>query len=275
MRVLFTIIGTPTWANGGRSWKFAPRRTLSLRAFAYAAAKRYSGQFADENGILLPPVRLWTAWNEPNLPYFLKVPGAWRYEWRLTRAYALICNAVVAGAHRAGSEERLRERVACGVTAPRKKPSLSIAPLAFLRAMKRAGAKFDVYAHHPYPQAPSDSPTDQPRARSAVTLGNIGKLVRELTRLYGRKRLWLTEFGYQTRPDDSFWVSRRRQAHYMNEAYALARRHTRIDMLVWFLVRDEPDLNGSQPGSPGWQSGLITAGGKRKASYGTFARLPR
>ena len=48
------------------------------------------------------------------------------------------------------------QKVACGATAARGnndpnglKPSVS--PLAFLRAMKKAGAAgFDAYAHHPY-----------------------------------------------------------------------------------------------------------------------------
>ena len=39
-------------------------------------------------------------------------------------------------------------------------------------------------------------------------------------------------------------------------------------MMLWFLVRDEPDLSG-------WQSGLITAQGKRKPSYDAFRNLAR
>ena len=83
------------------------------------------------------------------------------------------------------------QKVACGVTAARgnnnpsgKKPSVS--PLAFLRAMKKAGARdFDAYAHHPYYGAPSESPATASPGRGGVTLGNIDDLVRELTRLYG------------------------------------------------------------------------------------------
>ena len=90
--------------------------------------------------------------------------------------YARICNAVVTGVH---GTLIPGERVACGDTAPRgnnaptsSRPTTS--PLAFLRAMKQAGATgFDAYAHHPYPSGPSESPTSgrrpRPRSRSATS----------------------------------------------------------------------------------------------------------
>jgi len=37
-------------------------------------------------------------------------------------------------------------------------------------------------------------------------------------------------------------------------------------MMLWFLVRDEPLLSG-------WQSGLITADGRRKPAYAAFRAL--
>ena len=71
MSVLFSIYGTPGWANGGKGTNVAPTKGLDLRNFAYAAATRYSGTFEGEDGRLLPAVRLWLAWNEPNNPVFL------------------------------------------------------------------------------------------------------------------------------------------------------------------------------------------------------------
>ena len=48
---------------------------------------------------------------------------------------------------------------------------------------------------------------------TAVTLGNISDLIREVTRLYGNKRIWITEYGYQTNPPDQlFGVSYAKQA---------------------------------------------------------------
>jgi hypothetical protein len=277
--VMFTILGTPSWANGGRARNVAPTRPgISLRDFSYAAAKHFSGLYVRGDGKLIPKVTRWTAWNEPNLPFWLK-PRSFRrgqHLRALALAYARICNGVMVGVHQAGRERGIAERVACGVTAPQKKGRLSYAPITFLRAIKAARAKFDVYAHHPHPRSRTQSPTTRPRGSGTIVLGNISVLVKELTRLYGRKKLWLTEFGYQTNPPDrQMGVSRRTQARWMKTAFTIARRNPRIDMLVWFLFRDEPDLNGSRFGAPGWQSGLISVSGTRKPSFTTFRRLPR
>jgi hypothetical protein len=183
---------------------------------------RYSGTYVRADGKLLPRVRYWTAWNEPNLqigliPQWRRIGTRWVIQSAID--YARICNAIVDGVH----ASMLRgEKVACGVTAARgnnnptgAKPSVS--PLAFLRAMKKAGARdFDAYAHHPYYGAPSESPATASPGRGGVTLGNIDDLVRELTRLYGPKRIWLTEYGYQTNPPDRvFGVSWATQARYV------------------------------------------------------------
>jgi hypothetical protein len=52
----------------------------------------------------------------------------------------------------------------------------------------------------------------------------------------------------------------------MTRAYALARANPRIDMLLWFLVRDERKASG-------WQSGLETVAGTPKPSFRAFQRL--
>jgi hypothetical protein len=285
IQVLFSIVGTPRWANGGRSWNSPPRSASSLQAFAFAAASRYSGRQAvtDASGAqrVLPRVALWTAWNEPNLRFFLAVPRrrGMSYATTAARAYARLCNAVMRGVHGAQADQS-GEKVACGVTSPRKKTGrTSTGPLDFLRAMKRAGARFDVYAHHPHPPIYTQRPSAIPRLPGTITLGNINVLLRELGRLYGRgKRLWITEYGYQTRPPDYFGVSPRRQSVFLREAYAIAKRNRRIDMLIWFLIRDE----ASRPvrgvfGLPGWQSGLLydhrTRGGVAKPAFYRFRCL--
>jgi hypothetical protein len=141
--------------------------------------------------------------------------------------------------------------------------------LAFLAAVKKFGLKhFDVWAHHPYYGRPTDSPTTKPKDRTSVTLANIGDLTKLLTKLYGNKKLWITEYGYQTRPPDkSFGVSWVKQAQYLSKAYAIARKNPRITMMLWFLLRDESRLSG-------WQSGFFTAAGVKKPAYNAFRRLP-
>ena len=71
VHVLFSVYGTPGWANGGKGMNVAPTRAVDLRNFAIAAAKRYSGTYMGPDGKILPAVKEWLAWNEPNNPLFL------------------------------------------------------------------------------------------------------------------------------------------------------------------------------------------------------------
>jgi hypothetical protein len=275
---IFSIIGTPPWANAAKGWNVAPTNARDLRLFAAAAQKRYSGTFVNADGVTLPRVSLWMAWNEPNNPVFLK-PQFRRTgkTWAIQsgRDYAKICNAVVQGIKSA----QRSSKVACGATGPRgnnnpnsSRPSVS--PLPFLRAMKAGGATgFDAYAHHPYYLSPVETPSTKPRPApkgqppTAVTLGNIDVLIRELDRLYGRRmRVWVTEYGYQTNPPDRIvGVTLSKQAKYLTQAVSIVRANPRIDIFLWFLLRDEERLGG-------WQSGLTTFDGTRKTSFNAFRR---
>jgi len=97
-----------------------------------------------------------------------------------------------------------------------------------------------------------------------VTLGNIGALLRLIKKLYGPKHLWITEYAYQTNPPDrAFGVTPAKQALYLKEAFARARRFGRIDMMLWFLLRDERNISG-------WQSGFYDIHGHRRPSYAAF-----
>ncbi len=279
IHVLFSVYGTPSWENGNAGTNHAPTYAFDLRNFVIAAAKRYSGFTMGPDGKTLPAVKEWLAWNEPNNPVFLAPQykktstGAWLMESAVN--YAKICNAVYSGVH---STLIANERVACGGTAPRgnNNPNSSrpeVSPLAFLRAVKKDGLKtFDAWAHHPYYGDPSETPSTKPvgargAAPTAVTLGNIGDLIKLVTQLYGNKRIWITEYGYQTNPPDPiFGVTYAQQAKYLTEAFGIARKNPRIDMMLWFLLRDEPTLGG-------WQSGLETYRGAKKPAFAAFQHL--
>ena len=291
IKVMFSILFTPAWANGGKPRTVAPTNPKDLQNFAYAAAERYSGLWTpptwQRNATLgigngpLPKVNMWTAWNEPNNPIWLtpqykRVGGRWRIESAVQ--YAKICNAVYNGIHSTFLGPLPDEHVACGVTGPKGNdaPSTgraSVDPISFLVAAHRYGMKrFDVYAHHPYADAGDEAPSFVPRGAHArrIQLGNISQLLRTITKFYGPKHLWITEYGYQTNPPDRtiFGISWAKQALYMKQAYALARRNPRIDMFLWFLIKDEPKMGG-------WQSGLETATGRKKPSWNAFRLLPR
>jgi Glycosyl hydrolase catalytic core len=274
--VVAAIFGTPRWAGPGKNR--IPRRITDLRLFAYAAAKRYSGTYRVRDGEdetaparTIPAIKRWLAWNEPNNPVFLK--PQWKMvarKWRPQSAYdyAKICGAVYAGVK---STRIPGELVSCGATGPRgndaprsSRPSTS--PLVFMTWLRRAGLKnFDAWSHHPYYGSRLEKPSTVPKGKKAVTLANIKVMIQRLNQLWGRsKRIWVTEYGYQTRPPDRlFGVSYGTQAKYVHQSLALARKTRRIDMFIWFLIRDERRLSG-------WQSGVFTARGARKPSFRAF-----
>jgi Glycosyl hydrolase catalytic core len=272
IKVLLTILFTPSWANGRKPHNVPPSNSTDLRNFAYAAAERYSGHYIpntdDEFETYLPAVKYWLAWNEPNNPNWLKQTSGGRFV--SPRSYAKICNAIWTGVHYTNFAG---EKVGCGATGPRgnnqarsSRPSMS--PVAFMTAARKAGMRrLDAYAHHPYYGRPNESPGSRPGG-NAVTLGNIGALIKQSNKLFRRKPIWITEYGYQTPPDRQFGVSFGRQATYLSQAYAIGRRNRQITMMVWFMLRDDTNLR------LGWQSGFLTAAGRKKPAFNVFARLP-
>jgi Glycosyl hydrolase catalytic core len=273
MQVLLTILFVPSWANGGQPHNVPPTNYTDLRNFSYAAATRYSGHYIPNTDsfdeVYLPAVKYWLAWNEPSNPNWLQQVSGGRFV--SPRSYARICTAIWQGVH---FTNFTGEKVGCGATGPRgnnqaRSPRPSMSPLAFMRATKRAGLRnLDAYAHHPYYGKPSETPATKPGG-TAIELGNLNTLIAEVNKLWGKKRIWITEYGWQTSPPDRlFGVSFARQAAYVRQSYAMARANPRVDMMVWFILRDDTNLG------IGWQSGFLTAAGKRKPAFNVFARLP-
>jgi Glycosyl hydrolase catalytic core len=241
-----TLFGTPAWANGGRGSNWAPTSGKAFANFAYAAASRY------------PWVTLWTIWNEPNRTTFLRPTTASTYVDKLL-------NPAYAQLHAANGAVR----VAGGVTSPRAGSGGGVAPVAWIRAMAKAGAKLDAYAHHPYPGRPQSETPWGPKCVNCqtITMADLERLEREVHAAFGRKPIWLTEYGYQTNPPDTFLgITPERQATYVASAAMRVCRSSSVEMLVYFMVRDDRSADG-------WQSGLFTADGALKPAYGAF-RLP-
>jgi hypothetical protein len=241
---VLTLVGTPAWANGGRSPNFAPPRPRHFSAFARAAARRY------------PWVRHWLIWNEPNKPLWLRPTRAAIYVQHLLNPGYDAIHAVLPHAQVAG-----------GVTAPRGGLG-GIAPVTWIRGMAAAHAKLDAYAHHPYPLRPNETPSSGGcRNCPSITMATIPKLLILVRRAFGPKPIWLTEYGYQTNPPDTFLgVSPRRQSTLLSLAAMRAWRLPRVAMLIQYLYRDEPVLTR-------FQTGLVFADGRLKPSLQGF-KLP-
>src|SRR5829696_2235244 len=241
---VLTLVGTPAWANGRRSPNYAPPRPRDFRRFATAAASRY------------PWVRYWLIWNEPNKRLWLRPTKAAIYvQHLLNPGYAGI-HAVLPHA-----------RVGGGVTGPRGGLG-GVAPVTWVRGMAAAHAKFDAYAHHPYPSTPAETPSSGGcRNCPTITMATIRKLLILVRRSFGPKPIWLTEYGYQTRPPDTFLgVPLNKQATMLSLAALRAWRLPRVTILIQYLYRDEPVVSR-------FQTGLVFANDRPKPSLAAF-RLP-
>ena len=242
---LVTLWGTPGWANGHRAENWAPTSKWTFAGFARRVAERY------------PFVHLWTVWNEPNQQRSLRPTSPKVYVQQLLNpAYAAIHSASP------GSQ------VAGGVTAPRGSTG-GVSPVDWIAGMQAAHAKLDAYAHNPYPLAPGETPTSGGCSHcTTITMATLPRLLTDVKRAFGaRTRIWLTEYGYQTNPPDHLLgVSFATQALYTAEAALRAYQAPGVDILIQYLVRDEPD-------PARWQSGLLTTSDIAKPAYAAF-RFP-
>lgn len=146
-------------------------------------------------------------------------------------------------------------------------------------------ALFDAtgYAHHPY--ALLTPPSRRSSWPDWVSMSDLRSLSRELTRVYRRygqkmqtKRgvpLYLTEYGYQTKPDPfvANVVSFARQAAWINQAEYIAFKNPNVRTLSQFLLVDDAPVEGEKNPRLAYrtfQSGLQLLAGKRKPSYKAY-----
>ncbi len=136
------------------------------------------------------------------------------------------------------------------------------------------------FAHHPYyffhpPRYSAVDPNFAP-------LANLGRLERTLDRsmrAWGSRRrlpIYLTEYGYQTRPPDPYQnVSPTQQAAYLNEADYMAWRDARVRSVAQFLLFDSaPDAAYAPKDFSYWdtfQTGLLYVNGKPKPAFPAYA----
>jgi hypothetical protein len=260
IEVMLTMWGTPSWAGAAKNR--APRRLADLTNFSRALATRYSGRYRG-----FPYVRFYSVWNEPNLGLFLMPQYDAKKRSVAPAVYAGLYRAAYQGL-KAGSRSSL---VAVGETSPRKlrtSPSHAPARFAELLAKARPKVRFDAYAHHPY-GSPANQPPTQKVGWPNVGMTNVTRFAASIDKWFGRKNtpVWLTEYGHETRPEDPKGVTYAQQAAYLRTAVAMARRNTRIQMLIWFIMRDNPVSL--------WQSGLLTFSGLEKPAFDLFSVLAK
>ena len=255
--IVLTLSGTPRWANGGKNPNVAPRRMTDFQNFARAIASRYSGRFTG-----YPFVRFFSVWNEPNLQLFLSPQFDANGRSVAPRTYAQLAAAAYAGI-KAGSR---RAQVAIGETSARGsdkpaglRPTHSPGKFAELVARANPRLKFDAWSHHPYPSVPSARPSQVVKWPN-VSLASLPRFNASLKGWFKRKSvpIWVTEYGHQTRPEDSLGVPYAMQSAYIQQAISLAARYPFVNMFIWFVFQDDQ-------GQP-WESGIYTRNGSAKGS---------
>ena len=280
---LVVINDAPDWAENRppeappamRDWRVDPGE---LGKFALAAARRYSGTLPG-----LPRVRYWQAWNEPNLSTFLNPQLA----SQLTKPPALpfdpadvvsadwyrpMVNAFAEAVHSVAGDNI----VVAGGLEPFSGTSgvIAVGPLLFMRRLLcmsnervprptcAAGVHFDAWAVHPYTAGDAEH---HARLPDDVSLGDLAKLTRLLQAAVKARQviadrpleLWVTEFGWDTKPPDSGGVPLGLHARWVAEA--LYRMWTAgVSLVTWFGLRDEP--RDGRPEQLVLQSGLYFRG---------------
>jgi hypothetical protein len=248
----------------------------------------------------LPSIDMLALWNEPNHPAFL-LPQWRRSHGRPVPASPGVYRAMVRAAYPAIKHARPEVSVLVGNTSSRGglNGHGPVAPLRFLRQLAcvdehlrplRDGgcAHFttlpgDGWAHHPYSLTSPPNATSSGIRSDDIYLGNLPRLAHTLDRLAAKHRItagmrsiYLTEFGYETRPlSKRHNVTESVQARYLTWGEYLASRVPTVRMFGQFLLRDLPPAATVQSDSPQrpygqFYTGLQHADGTAKPACRSF-----
>jgi hypothetical protein len=246
----------------------------------------------------LPAVRLWSIWNEPNLPVFLLPQRS------STKSHYPVSPTLYRGLYRAAyggltSSGHDKDTILLGELLPVGKsthtPRSSIRPLEFLRELACVDRHYHAYtganakargctgykalplsgiAYHPY--ALAGGPTKRPPSRDDATIGTLSRVTKVVDRLRSRGRLagpkrpplWLTEFGVQTDPPDYlFGAPIKRVPTYLGMSERLAMRNSRVYSYSQYPLVDDRTTSG-------FQSGLRFNDGRAKPGIYQEYQLP-
>jgi hypothetical protein len=257
MRILLQVIGTPSWANGGRHWSYPPKRVSALGQFLAAASRRYRS------------VHLWMIWGEPDRrANFAIVKSARRTARKLTRSQARaphVYARMLDASYSALKRVSRRNLVIGGNTFTWG----DVGVRQWIENLRLPGGRpprMDLYGHNPFGyRGPNLSKRPSPGgAYDFSDLGRLSRLVqRNLARRHHRIKLFLSEWTIPTsRFDDefNFWVAPRVQARWIRAAWRIVRRSSWIYGLGWIHLLDDPPGQGSS-------GGLLDYRGNPKPGY--------
>ena len=290
---IVTIESAPDWAQVSKrprtvelsrypgAWK---PNIAAVRDFAVALAARYSGGKKNIRGRLLPLVRRFQFWNEPNLSTHLSPQYDSRQKPFAALWYGRMLNAFRAGARQGGGNGVFVISAGLAPFGNVSGASSGTAPQAFARSLlcltrtKRGlaavrgcpPAVFDAWAAHPYDIAGSPSRkadrqgqtgvvADLPAIRAMLARAVALRTVRPVT----RKPLWVTEFDWWTKPPARALGTNPQQAGVWTVKSLWQIWNAGADVLIWYRLRDHVQ----------WPGGLWFAGSNTIPSRLTPALL--
>jgi hypothetical protein len=268
-----TLTGpVPTWATKRKRGHLDTPGAREFGRWVEAVARRYGDR-----------VDLWSIWNEPNHPEFLKPQYGKSGRPRSPKIYRKLYRAAERAIH--GVPGGSQDKVLFGETAPIGNQNL-VSPLGFLRGAtclnsdynKTRGCaklRIDGYAHHAYTR--KQGPTFRHSDADDVSIGALDRLVAALDKA-GRAGvidrgvpIYLTEFGIQSFPDRIAGVGFKRQAEYLAIAERIAYANPRVVAFSQYLMRDDAPRKGPRiQRYSGFETGLRTRTGKKKPAYDGF-----
>jgi hypothetical protein len=240
LQPLLVVSHAPAFAEAPHRWPYAypgswAPNPVALEEFAAALANRYDGAFPDplHPGLALPRVRLFQAWNEPNLARYLEpqwVAVGRRWSAFSPQLYRRLLNGFYAGI----KSVQPSDTVAAAGVAPEGEPAGvgAMAPVSFLEGLLCLGAAqsscpqkphLNALAFHPLsvfnPDVPAVSKLDVAISDMAKVTGLLRRAERRHTILPAESHpLWVTELNWESSPPSSTGVPEALQAAWISRA---------------------------------------------------------
>jgi hypothetical protein len=258
IKPMFQLIGAPPWANGGRDWHWAPRRSSDFADFATAAARRYPG------------VNLWMIWGEPNRkPNWEPLTPAHDPEGPLTKAEQVAPHhyAQVLDDAYAALKSVNRDNLVIGGNTYTSAGMDDINPYQWIRYLRLPNGdppRFDMWGHNPFGFAEPEF-EDEPSREGVVAFADLERLAEELDENFPGppKKLVLAEWGVPQgfKDKDLGYTRSPEEANEWIEAgFEIAREWDRVYTLGWIHPVDT-ERNST---------GLLNINNKQKPSYDVY-----
>jgi hypothetical protein len=258
IKVLFVVLGTPSWANGANDVFIPPRDPSTYGRFMRSLAARYEGR-----------VQAWEIWNEPDEGTF------WRGSKPSPTNYAPLLRAAYEGVKSADPAALVLAAASTGNDYP------------FLEGLYRAGARgtFDGVAVHTDTACLVNGPQSFYREADGriARWSFLGfRTMHDVMTANGdgAKPIFITEIGWSATQTDcarGMWAGKKaagvgeaKQAQFLREGFRCLEFYPYVRAALWFSLSDvgsaDNELN---------RYGLLRWNGTRRPSWDALAAAAR